>query len=39
MYVAVLQRSPFVEAAVAKPTKYTSEAVVIGLLKGIDDAS
>jgi hypothetical protein len=37
-YVAVLKRSPFVEPAVAKPTKYTSEASVIGLMKGIDDA-
>ena len=38
-YVAVVQRSPFVEAALAKPTKTTSEAVIVGVMKGIDHAS
>ena len=38
MYVAIVSRSPFIEAAVPKPTKYTSDAVIIGLLKGIGDA-
>lgn len=38
-YVAVLKKSPFVEAALARPTKTTAEGVVIGLVKGIDHAS
>ncbi|HYR27471.1 MAG TPA: hypothetical protein VEU30_03350, partial [Thermoanaerobaculia bacterium] len=38
-YVAVIERSPFVELALARPSKTSSDAVVIGIMKGIDDAS
>jgi len=38
-YVAVIERSPFVEAALARPSTFSSDAVVIGFMKGIDDAS
>lgn len=38
-YVAVLKKSPFVEAALARPTKSTAEGVVIGIVKGIGHAS
>jgi hypothetical protein len=39
MYVASVARSPFVEAALARPTKSESAAIVVGVMKGIDDAS
>jgi hypothetical protein len=39
MYVAVTERSPFVEAALAKPTKSLSRGVVVGYIREIADAS
>ena len=38
MYLASVERSPFVEAALARPTKSVSTAVVIGVIKRIGDA-
>jgi hypothetical protein len=38
-YVAVLETSPFVEQALEHPSRVTSQAVVIGFMKGNGDAS
>ena len=37
-WIAVVQRSPFVDGALAKATRSSSDGVVIGVMKGIENA-